>query len=149
MKDLTDEEKIGLIRILIADIPSSPFYPLFTDDQLYDFLYLTSGDVFDAAKYAAISASMMMAGWTTRERTGQIEVWNSLASNYLKALEHFINSKKDRIPNGLMPWGAGISRTEMEEMLCDPDRVRNKLIDVYLCNPPCSPEEIFGLSCNR
>ena len=147
MKCLTDEEKIGLVRILIADIPSSPFYPLFDDEQLLDFLLLSGGNVFDAAKYAAISASMMMSGWSTRERTGQIEVWNSLASNYLKALDYFINSRTNSIPNGLMPWGAGISRTEMEEMLCDPDRVRNKLIDVYLCNPPCSPEDIFGFKC--
>lgn len=147
MNELTEEEKIGLVRLLIGDIPTSPFYPLFCDDQLYDFLVLTDGNVFNAAKYAAISASMLLAGYSTRERTSQIEVWNSLASNYLKALEHFLNSRTNSIPNGLMPWGAGISASEMREMLCDPDRVRNKLIDVYLCNPPCSPEEIFGLTC--
>lgn len=138
MNDLTDEEKIGLIRILIADIPSSPFYPLFCDDQLYDFLLLTGGNIQDAAKYAAISASMMLAGWSSRERTGSVEVWNSLSTNYLKALDYLINNSNKQIPNGLMPWGAGISAAEMREMLCDPDRVRNKLLDTYLCNPECS-----------
>lgn len=148
MNELTDEEKIGLIRILIADIPSSPFYPLFCDDQLYSFLLLTGGNVPDAAKYAAISASMMLAGWSTRERTGSIEVWNSLSSNYLKALDYLINNSNKQIPNGLMPWGAGISRVEMEQMLCDPDRVRNKLLDTYLCNPECSaPDWVNGHSC--
>lgn len=144
MNELTDEEKIQLIRLLIGDISTSPFYPLFQDDDLYPFLTVTSGDVMNAAKFAAISASMMLAGWSTRERTGSIEVWNSLSTNYLKALDYLINNSNKTIPNGLMPWAAGISRVEMEQMLCDPDRVRNKLIDVYLCNPPCSPEGLFS-----
>jgi len=146
MNELTDEEKIGFIRLLIGDIPSSPFYPLFSDEDILDFITITSGNIMTAAKYAAISASMQMAGWTTRERTGQIEVWNSLATNYLKALDYFINSTDKVIPNGLMPWSGNLSKSEMERMLCDPDRVRNKLVDVYLCNPPCSPPDLLNNS---
>ena len=148
MNDLTDEEKIQLIRLLIGDISTSPFYPLFQDDDIYQFLTVTSGDVVNAAKFAAISASMMLAGWSTRERAGSIEVWNSLSTNYLKALDHLINNSNKTIPNGLMPWGAGISASEMREMLCDPDRVRNKLLDTYLCNPECSvPDWANGRTC--
>lgn len=148
MNDLIDEEKIQLIRLLIGDISTSPFYPLFQDDDLYQFLTVTSGDVVNAAKFAAISASMMLAGWSTRERTGSIEVWNSLSTNYLKALDYLINNSNKTIPNGLMPWGAGISASEMREMLCDPDRVRNKLLDTYLCNPECSvPDWVNGRTC--
>ena len=148
MNDLTDEEKIQLIRLLIGDINTSPFYPLFQDDDLYQFLTVTSGDVVNAAKFAAISASMMLAGWSTRERAGSIEVWNSLSTNYLKALDYLINNSNKTIPNGLMPWGAGISASEMREMLCDPDRVRNKLLDTYLCNPECSaPDWVNGRTC--
>lgn len=141
MNELTDEEKIALIRLLIGDIPSSPFYPLYGDEELLQFLIVSSGNVMTAAKYSAISASMVLAGWNTRERTGSIEVWNSLSSNYLKALDYFVNTSDRTIPNGLMPWGAGINKSELDEMLCSPDRVRNKLMDTYICNPPCSPED--------
>lgn len=148
MNELTDEEKISFIRLLIGDIPSSPFYPLYEDEDILAFLTMGDGNIMRTARYAAISASMMLAGWTSRERSGQVEVWNSLSSNYLKALDYFINTSDKAIPNGLMPWGAGISKTEMDEMLCDPDRVRSKLIDVYLCNPQCSPEDwLTGRGC--
>lgn len=148
MNELTDEEKVALVRLLIGDVESSPFYPLFQDEDILQFLVIASGSVMDAARYAAISASMMLAGWSTRERTANIEVWNSLSSNYLKALDYLINNSNKQIPNGLMPWGAGISRSEMEQMLCDPDRVRNKLLDTYLCNPECSaPDWVNGRSC--
>ena len=145
MNELTDEEKVALVRLLIGDVESSPFYPLFQDEDILQFLVIASGSVMDAARYAAISASMMLAGWSTRERTGAVEVWNSLSTNYLKALDYLINNSNKQIPNGLMPWGAGISASEMREMLCDPDRVRNKLLDTYLCNPECSvPEDLFS-----
>lgn len=148
MNELTDGEKISLVRLLIGDIEASPFYPLFQDEEILQFLVVTNGSVVGASKFAAISASMILSGWSTRERSGQVEVWNSLSSNYLKALDYFINTSDKAIPNGLMPWGAGISKTEMDEMLCDPDRVRSKLIDVYLCNPTCSPEDwLTGRRC--
>lgn len=144
MNELTDKEKVLLVRLLIGDIESSPFYPLFQDEEILQFLSLTGGVVVSAAKFAAISASMMLAGWSTRERSGSVEVWNSLSTNYLKALDYLINNSNKTIPNGLMPWAAGISRLEVEEMLCDPDRVRNDLIDVYICNPICTPEDLFS-----
>lgn len=148
MNELTEEEKVALIRLLIGDVENSPFYPLFKDEDIWQFLTIASGSVMDAARYAAISASMILSGWSSRERTGQVEVWNSLSNNYLKALDYLINSSNKQIPNGLMPWGAGISASEMQEMLCDPDRVRNKLLDTYLCNPECSaPDWVNGRSC--
>ena len=101
---MTDEEKIALIRILIGDLPTSPFYQLFTDEELQKLLDLNNGDLYKAARMAAISASMQLAGWSTRERTGDIEVWSSLSTNYLKALDYFIRNPDVSIPNGLMPW---------------------------------------------
>ena len=144
MKELTNKENVLLVRLLIGDIESSPFYPLFEDEEILQFLSLTGGVVVSAAKFAAISASMMLAGWSTRERSGSVEVWNSLSTNYLKALDYLINNSNKTIPNGLMPWAAGISRLEMEEMLCDPDRVRNDLLDVYICNPTCTSDDLFS-----
>ena len=101
---MTDEEKIALIRILIGDVPTSPFYPLFSNEELQKLLDLNNGDLYKAARMAAISASMQLAGWSTRERTGDIEVWSSLSTNYLKALDYFIRNPDVSIPNGLMPW---------------------------------------------
>lgn len=145
MKELIEKEKVALVRLLIGDVESSPFYPLFQDEDISQFLAIANGSVMDASKFAAISASMMLAGWSTRERSGSVEVWNSLSTNYLKALDYLIHNSDKTIPNGLMPWGAGISASEMREMLCDPDRVRNKLLDTYLCNPECSaPEDLFS-----
>tara|TARA_R110000744_G_C19371770_1_gene563153 strand:+ start:27051 stop:27518 length:468 start_codon:yes stop_codon:yes gene_type:complete len=134
MNDLTTEEKVALLRLLIGDIPTSPFYQLFTDEQLESFLVVSGGSVMTAAKYAAISASMQLAGYSTRERTGDIEVWNSLSSNYLKALDYFITNTDKEIPSGLMPWAAGISKAEMKAYLSDPDRVKSPLIDFSICD---------------
>ena len=80
------------VRILIGDVEGSPFYELFTDDEIQGFLDMTNQDVFAAARLAAISASFQLAGWSTRERTGQIEVWSSLSTQYLKALDYLINN---------------------------------------------------------
>lgn len=101
---MTEEEKIAAIRLLIGDIEGSPFYPLFTDADILQFLTLSGGNVYKAARMAAISASMVLAGWSTRERTGDIEVWSSLSTNYLKALDYFIRNPDTAIPDGLIPW---------------------------------------------
>ena len=60
---LTDIEKI---RILIGDSEGSPWYQLFTDDEIQAFLDMTGGNVMQAARLAAIAASMQLAGWNTR-----------------------------------------------------------------------------------
>jgi hypothetical protein len=101
---MTDEEKIAMIRLLIGDIEGSPFFPLFTDEDILRFLTLSNGNIYKAARMAAISASMLLAGWSTRERAGEIEVWSSLSTNYLKALDYFIKNPDTAIPDGLMPW---------------------------------------------
>ena len=99
-------EDILTVRLLIGDVEGSPFYPLFTDADIEKFLTLTNNNVYAAARLAAISASFQLAGWSTRERTGDIEVWNSISTNYLKALDYFIKNPGALIPNGLMPWTA-------------------------------------------
>ena len=99
-------EDILTVRLLIGDVEGSPFYPLFTDADIEKFLTLTNNNVYAAARLAAISASFQLAGWSTRERTGDIGVWNSISTNYLKALDYFIKNPGALIPNGLMPWTA-------------------------------------------
>ena len=91
---MTLAEKISLVRLLIGDIPTSPFYPLYDDTEIEKFLTLSNGDVLKAAVYAAHGASMQFSGYTTMEKTGDITVRNELASNYLKALKLLIDSTK-------------------------------------------------------
>src|SRR5690625_34898 len=101
---LTEEEKINRVRLLIGDVESSPFYPLYTDGEVDGFLDMAGGDVCQAAKLAAISAAFQFAGINTREITGDIEVWNSLSTQYLKALDYLITNPSLGIPSGLIPW---------------------------------------------
>lgn len=129
---LTDIEKV---RILIGDTEGSPFYQLFTDEEIQAFLDMTGGNVMQAARLAAIAASMQLAGWTTRERTGDIEVWSSLSTQYLKALENLIkDTSSATLPNGLMPYAAGISWSDVCTNNNNPDNVRPALTKIQVCD---------------
>jgi hypothetical protein len=128
---LTDIEKV---RLLIGDVPNSPFYQLFTDEEIQEFLDLSGGNVLQAARMAAIAASMQIAGYNTRERTGDIEVWNSLSTQYLKALQNLIDTPTAyTLPNGLMPYAAGISWADVCANDQNPDNVRPPLTQIKVC----------------
>ena len=131
---LTDVETV---RLLIGDLPNSPFYQLFDDESIQQFLDLNGGNVRQAARMAAIAASMQLAGWNTRESTGDISVWNELSTAYLKALDNFINdSSSASIPNGLMPYASGISWADMCANNANPDNVRSPLTQIKVCDSP-------------
>ena len=131
---LTDVE---IVRLLIGDTPTSPFYQLFTDEEIQQFLDLNGGNVRQAARMAAIAASMQLAGWNTRESTGDISVWNELSTAYLKALDNFINdSSSASIPNGLMPYASGISWSDICSNNANPDNVRSPLTQIKVCDSP-------------
>ena len=128
---LTDIEKI---RLLIGDTPTSPFYQLFTDDEIQAFIDMT-GTILQAARMAAIAASMQLAGWNTRERVGDEEIWSSLSTQYLKALDNFIkDSSANTLPSGLMPYAAGISWEDVNANNDNPDNVRLKLAKIQVCD---------------
>lgn len=131
---LTDVETV---RLLIGDLPNSPFYQLFDDESIQQFLDLNGGNVRQAARMAAIAASMQLAGWNTRESTGDISVWNELSTAYLKALDNFINdSSSASIPNGLMPYASGISWADVCANNANPDNVRSPLTQIKVCDSP-------------
>ena len=131
---LTDVETV---RLLIGDLPNSPFYQLFDDESIQQFLDLNGGNVRQAARMAAIAASMQLAGWNTRESTGDISVWNELSTAYLKALDNFINdSSSASIPNGLMPYASGISWRDICSNNTNPDNVRSPLTQIKVCDSP-------------
>lgn len=131
---LTDVE---IVRLLIGDTPTSPFYQLFDDESIQQFLDLNGGSVRQAARMAAIAASMQLAGWTSRERSGDLEVWSNLSTAYLKALENLINDKSPgNLPNGLMPYASGISWEDICANNANPDNVRSPLTKIKACDTP-------------
>ena len=95
---------IEQVRFLIGLGPNSPFDDFVTDEEIEWALETKNGNILQAAKIVAISLSMQLSGVPTRERTADIEVWSSLSTNYLKALDYFIRNPDVSIPNGLMPW---------------------------------------------
>jgi hypothetical protein len=122
------------VNLLIGNVPSNPFYPIFTDEEIQQFLDLTNQNVYAAARMAAISASFTIAGYSSRERTGDIEVWNDYAKNYLAALGNFINNPTFIIPPGLFPWSANKCPSKLMNIeVCDGDNCR----EATCCETSC------------
>lgn len=131
---------IEQIRVLVGDTESSPFYPQLSDDQIQGLLDLSNNNIFAAARLAAISISMAIAGYSKEERTGDITVINDYARNYLRALDYLINSPISLIPSGLIPWAGGISKSEVCANDRNPDTVQSPLNNIYTCDAddPCN-----------
>lgn len=125
---MTDEEKIAAIALILGDIPGGPYYPMFTEDQYKQFLALARGDVNKALMYAAISATYFVAGESSREQIGELSISGSSSANYMKLLDYIKNTVGKIPPAGLMPWFAGQDR---------PDS--NKLLDFKLCDSGIYP----------
>lgn len=140
---LTDVE---FVRLLIGDTPTSPFYQIFSDEEIQQFLDANGGNVRQASRMAAIAASMQLAGWTSRERTGDLEIWSNLSTAYLKALENLINdSGASNLPNGLMPYASGISWDDICRNNANKDNVRSPLTKIK----PCGTEIQAGFSIDK
>lgn len=131
MAEPTQQEKELLtyqVRLMIGDTPTSPFYPLFQDEEIEQFLEMNGWRVRPAIRMAAIAASMQFAQFTYRERTGDIEVWNNISIQYQKALENLINeSSSVALPDGLKPYFGGIDWEVVSSYNSDPSNVRSPL----------------------
>lgn len=127
-------DPIMAVRLLIGDVEGSPFYMLFSDEEIQFFLDQNGGNVQLAARMAAIAASFQLAGWNTRERVGDEEIWNSLSTQYLKALQNLIDNPISSIPNGMMPWAGGISWSDVCANNSNPDNVRSPLTQIKTCD---------------
>lgn len=126
----TSEEELAIyqVRLMVGDTPTSPFYPLFQDEEIAQFLVMNGGRVRPAIRMAAIAASMQFAQFTYRERTGDIEVWNNISIQYQKALENLINeSSTAALPDGLKPYFGGIDWQIVNGYNADPNNVRSPL----------------------
>ena len=126
---------IEQVRLLIGLGPNSPFGDLLSDEEIQWFLDYNNGRVIDAARMAAISVSLAVTGIPSRERVGDIDVWNNISTAYLKALDNFIKDASAKtLPNGLMPYASGISWSDACANNNDPDNVRPKLTKVKVCD---------------
>lgn len=122
------QKKIDYVRLMIGDTPSSPFYQIFTDDEIASILENYNWNVKKAIRAAAIAAAMQFAQMSYRERTGDIEVWNNVSIQYLKALEKLIDDNSiATLGEGLKPYFGGISWCEVGKINSNPDQVRNIL----------------------
>lgn len=123
-----EETKILQVRLVIGDSASSPFYPLFQDEEIAQFLDMNGWRVRPAIRMAAIAASMQFAQFTYRERSGDIEVWNNVSIQYQKALENVINeSSTATLPDGLKPYFGGIDWQVVSTYNADKNNVRSPL----------------------
>lgn len=122
------ETKILQVRLMIGDTPTSPFYPVFQDEEIAQFLEMNGWRVRPAIRMAAMAANMQFAQYTYRERTGDIEVWNNVSLQYQKALQNLIDeSSTAQLPDGLMPYFGGISWNVVDSYNNNPDNVRSSL----------------------
>ncbi len=128
------------VRFLIGAGPTSPFYDLVSDAEIEWALERANGNVIAAARLVAISLSFQLAGYNTRERVGDEEIWNSVSTSYLKALDNFIKDPALLIPPGLMPWSASVGTCSklMSIEVCDGD----------ICNETCGCSCESATSCN-
>lgn len=126
---------VETVNLLIGNTISNPFYPIFSDEEIQQFLDLNGQNVYQAARMAAIAASMTIAGYNSREVTGDIEIWNDYAKNYLAALANFINNPTILIPMNLMPWSANTCGNSklMNIEVCDGDNCK----EAVCCETGC------------
>lgn len=131
MVEPTPEEKakkIYAVRIFIGDTPTSPFYQIFTDEEIESVLEGYNWNLRKSIRAMAIAASMQFAQMTYRERTGDIEVWNNVSIQYQKALQDLISDTSiATLGEGLMPYFGGISWCKVGEINGNPDQVRSSL----------------------
>ena len=129
---------IEQVNLLIGNTVGNPFYPIYNDEEIQQFLDLNNQNVYQAARMAAISASFTIAGYSTRESVGDIEIWNDYAKNYLAALGNFINNPTVLIPMGLMPWSANSCPSKLMNIeVCDGDICKEAACCEVGCTTGC------------
>lgn len=129
------EAKIALLRIMLGDVPDSPFYPMLSDVEYYLILEAHNWDLKRAARQAGYSITFYLSRANFRERTGDIEVWNNASIEYRKALESYLDdSGAGSVPPDLNPWAGGTSAKEVCAIINDPDYLRHPLASISQCS---------------
>jgi hypothetical protein len=118
---------VQIIRVITQDNGNLPFLGegeyILSDEELEMYLELTGDNVLKASRMAAYAISLWVSGVNTKEVTGEIEVWNDVSKNYLKAITGFLGdaSLMSVLPRGLMPYAAGVSVADLAESILDSD----------------------------
>lgn len=115
---------IEQVRLNVGD--NNPEFQILPDD-VYEWLLTkynsnVNRSSLDAARYILFELPKI----PTRERTGQIEVWNEWANAYRRALELFIKDPNLSLST-FMPYAGGISKEDMYLNDIDNDNVRPEL----------------------
>lgn len=135
---LTDVEAVRL-RIGLSN-PDNPFYNIITDEEIEYWIEYT-GSVEIASQRAAYCCMLALASIPTRERVGDVEVWNDISNAYRKALQEIANPNpgSSYLLSGLQPYAAGISWEDILANVSDPDVVQSVLNKVKqpLCLEAC------------
>ena len=122
------QKKIDLVRLYIGDVPSSPFYPIFSDDEVGSILEFRGWNVKKGIRDTAISASMYFAQLPSRERVDVLEEWNTVAQQYQKALQDLISDNSVMsLDDGIMPYFGGISWEQISKINSNPGQTRSSL----------------------
>lgn len=123
------------VRLLIGLGPTSPFHDMVSDAEIEWALERTNGNVIAAARLIAISLSFQLAGYNTREKVGDEEIWNTVSTSYLAALKNFITDPGLLIPSGLMPWSANKCPSKLMSIeICDGDACGCECITACNCS---------------
>ena len=130
MWTVEQQKKILMVRYGIGDGPNSPFYPLFADEEVAMYLEANNWNVRKTVRQMAIAASMVFSQMVYRERTGDIEVWNNVSIQYLKALENIINENTVSNFGTLIPYFGGIDWSVVDGYNNDPNSVRSPLTQI-------------------
>jgi len=115
---------IERIRWMVADTEGGVFYPMMTDEEIQDCLDLFNGNVMQAAYFCAGVIIRNLAQKSTKEVTGDIEVWAEDRKLYLDSLKSFISNPVISLPVGFTPYVAGISKSDLEKSAADTDNPR-------------------------
>lgn len=122
---LTDVEAVNM---LVGNTPDNIFYPMLEEEEVEYLLQFKGGNIIEAAKMAASAISFKLATTNNKERVGDTEIWNDAGKNYRLALQEFLKETKNTLPNGVMPWAAGISKSEMLANMNNPDVNQSPLV---------------------
>ena len=122
---------IEMIRLITQDNGRLPIFPqppedpvfIMEDEEIQGYLDMCNGDVLQASRWAMRSMMQWVSGVSTKELTGDIEVWNDFGKNYIKAATAFLNDKTmfSILPSGIKPWAAGVSVESLIASAADPD----------------------------
>src|SRR5574344_809046 len=105
------QKKINLTRIYTGAIIASPFYPIFSDEEIGSILESQGWNLRKGIRWTAISASMYFAQVPSRERVEVLEEEHTVAQQDQKALKDRINDTSiSSIEDGLMHYIGGDSR---------------------------------------